>query len=97
MIDLTALNAAVPQDVKDLVAAKRDAIKSGKLHPFQGPIRDQSGAVKVAEGQTMDDGALLGLKWYVEGVEGSLPQRWEHVTHDLARSTRHTHACARGG
>jgi len=74
MIDLTALNAAVPQDAKDLVAAKRDAIKSGKLHPFQGPVKDQSGAVKVAEGQTMDDGALLGFKWYVEGVEGSLPQ-----------------------
>ena len=74
MIDLTPLNAAVPQDVKDLVAARRAAIQSGELHPFQGPVKDQGGAVKVPEGQTMDDGALLGFKWYVEGVEGALPE-----------------------
>ena len=74
MIDLTALNAAVPQDVKDLVAARRTAIAAGELHPFQGPIKDQSGAVKVPEGQTLEDGALLGFKWYVEGVEGALPE-----------------------
>ena len=74
MIDLTALNAAVPQEVKDLVAARRTAIAAGELHPFQGPIKDQSGAVKVPEGQTLEDGALLGFKWYVEGVEGALPE-----------------------
>ncbi|MGI9413437.1 MAG: BMP family ABC transporter substrate-binding protein [Hyphomicrobiales bacterium] len=74
MIDLTAMNAAVPQDVKDLVAARRAAIAAGEMHPFQGPIKDQSGAVKVAAGETMDDGALLGFKWYVEGVEGALPE-----------------------
>jgi len=74
MIDLAPLNAAVPADVAALVAAGRADIAAGKLHPFQGPVKDQSGAVRVAAGEAMADGDLLGLNWYVEGVEGALPQ-----------------------
>lgn len=74
MIDLAPLNAAVPDDVAALVAERRAAIIAGELHPFQGPISDQSGTEKVAQGTVMDDGALLGFDWYVEGVEGSIPK-----------------------
>lgn len=74
MIDLSPLNAAVPADAADMVTKARAAIIAGKLHPFQGPIKDQSGAEKVAAGQTLDDGALHGFNWYVEGVEGSIPK-----------------------
>ena len=74
MIDLSALNAAVPEDAAKAVADARAAIIAGDLHSFQGPIKDQSGAQKVPEGETMDDGALLGFDWYVEGIEGSIPK-----------------------
>lgn len=74
MIDLSALNAAVPADVAALVDERRQAIIAGTLHPFQGPIQDQSGAEKVAAGAVLDDGALHGFNWYVNGVEGSIPQ-----------------------
>ena len=74
MIDLSPLNAEVPKDAADAVADARAAIIAGKLHPFQGPIRDQGGVEKVAKGAIMDDGALLGFNWYVEGVEGSIPE-----------------------
>jgi simple sugar transport system substrate-binding protein len=74
MIDLSPLNAAVPADVATLVMAKRADIAAGRLHPFQGPVKDQSGEQRVAAGETMADGDLLGLNWYVEGVEGALPQ-----------------------
>ena len=47
-------------------------ITSGKNKVFVGPIMDQSGAVKVPAGTTMDDGALSGMQWLVQGVEGKL-------------------------
>ena len=38
---------------------------------FTGPINDQDGNVRVADGETMDDGSMLGMDWFVEGVVGS--------------------------
>ena len=37
-----------------------------------GPISDQSGTVKVPAGTTMDDAALSGMQWLVQGVDGKL-------------------------
>jgi len=74
MTDIAPLSPAVPAEAAELVAAARRSIIDGKLHPFQGPIKDQSGAGKVAAGTTLGDGDLLGMDWYVEGVEGELPK-----------------------
>ena len=64
----------MPDDVAKLAQEITDAITNGTLHPFQGPIKDQSGKVVVAEGETVSDGDLLGMDWYVMGVEGKVPK-----------------------
>ena len=70
-VDLVDVNPAVPADVKALVESKKsELVKGGKV--FVGPLKDQSGAEKVAKDQAMDDKALGGMSWLVEGVEGSL-------------------------
>lgn len=70
-VDLVDVNPAVPADVKALVESKKaELAKGGKI--FVGPLKDQSGAEKVAKDQSMDDKALSGMSWLVEGVEGSL-------------------------
>lgn len=74
MVKLAPLNTAVPKDVADLVAAKTAEIGAGKLHPFAGPVKDQTGKVRIAAGETMPDGDMLGFDWYVEGVVGKLPK-----------------------
>ncbi|NLR73614.1 BMP family ABC transporter substrate-binding protein [Leeia aquatica] len=74
MIDLGALNKSLPDDVKKKVAARRADIISGKAPIFAGPIKDNTGAVKVAAGKTMSDGDMHGITWYVEGVEGTVPK-----------------------
>ena len=56
------------------VAAKREAIASGKWDVFTGPIKDQTGAVKVPAGKALTDPELQRLNWYVEGVDGVLPK-----------------------
>lgn len=75
MVDIAPLNPVVPEDVRELVAQKKAALKAGTLHPFDGPVKDQSGKVRVPAGQTMSDAKLAVLDYYVEGVQGSLPKK----------------------
>lgn len=73
-IEMVSPSPNLPADVKALLTEKAAAIKEGKLHPFQGPVLDQSGKQVVAAGQSMSDGQLKGLSYYVKGVEGSIPK-----------------------
>ncbi|WP_322069360.1 BMP family ABC transporter substrate-binding protein [Paraburkholderia bannensis] len=74
-VDLGDVNtSALSADAQKAVAAKRESIASGKWDVFTGPIKDQTGAVKVPAGKTLTDPELQRLNWYVEGVDGSLPK-----------------------
>jgi len=72
-LDLAPFNSEVPQTVQDKVNAVKAAIINGSLHPFTGPIVDQSGTTKVADGKVIPTGDLMGMNWYVKGVDGKLP------------------------
>ncbi len=61
----------VPKDVQDKTLQAMKDTDDGKIVVFKGPIKDQSGAVKVAEGATLTDDQLGSLDWFVEGVIGS--------------------------
>ena len=62
--------AAVVAEAKKYMAG----MKAKTFHPFTGPIKDQSGKVRVAAGKTMTNDELAGMNWYVEGVQGSIPK-----------------------
>ncbi|UVE18390.1 BMP family ABC transporter substrate-binding protein [Pseudomonas sp. LS44] len=64
----------VPADVKTEAQAIIDSIKAGTFHPFTGPIKDQSGAVKFADGVTATNADLAGMNYYVEGLKAELPK-----------------------
>jgi basic membrane protein A len=70
-IALDAFGPSVTQETKDLIKAKSDAMSAHTWDVFWGPIKDQSGAVKVADGAKMSDGEMLSMDWFVEGVVGS--------------------------
>ncbi|MEO1379497.1 MAG: BMP family ABC transporter substrate-binding protein, partial [Pseudomonadota bacterium] len=38
------------------------------------PLNKQDGSPWLAEGETADDGTLLGMSFYVEGLTGDIPQ-----------------------
>lgn len=61
----------VPQEVQDLVMQTKADIEAGKIVVFAGPIKDQEGNIKVAEGETLTDDAMSSVDWFVEGVVGS--------------------------
>lgn len=74
MVKMSPLNAAIPADVAKLFEQKKAAIISGQLKPFQGPVKDQSGAIRVAAGADMAIKDVHGLNFYVQGVEGTIPK-----------------------
>lgn len=73
-VNIDNFGPAVSADLKKLAEQRRDEIKAGKLHPFTGPLKDQSGKVVLAAGKSYTDPELKQMNFYVEGVEGSIPK-----------------------
>ena len=74
MVGIGEISDAVPADVKAEALAMIDAIAAGDYHPFTGPINKQDGSPWLADGEVSDDGTLLGMNFYVEGLTGDVPQ-----------------------
>jgi basic membrane protein A len=74
VVDLAPFGPMVSDEVKALVAAKRAIIESGEWDVFTGPINNQAGEEAVADGVRMEDGDMLGMSWFVEGVVGQIPE-----------------------
>ncbi len=74
MVEIGEITDAVPAEVREEALALKESIASGAYHPFTGPINKQDGSVWLAEGETADDGTLLGMDFYVEGITGDLPK-----------------------
>lgn len=70
IVQLAELSADVPGDIADRIADAAEQIRTGAWDVFTGPINDQDGTEQVAAGETMDDGSMLGMDWFVEGVVG---------------------------
>ena len=73
MTAIGAFSDAIPADVQASATALLEGLKSGEIHAFTGPVNKQDGSAWLAAGETADDGTLLGMNFYVEGIEGDLP------------------------
>ena len=50
------------------------AISAGKLHPFKCPVLGQDGKpVECKGGANLDDGQILGMDFYIKGIDDKLP------------------------
>src|SRR5215216_3360172 len=76
VVDLTPIADFVPNDIRASIDEEITRFKSGEetiYTIFTGPIADQSGEIRVPEGQSMTDEELLSMNWFVEGVQGDIP------------------------
>jgi basic membrane protein A len=73
MVSLDALTANCAPGTDVAVKEAQDKIIAGTLHPFAGPLYDQSGAEKVASGTVMTDDEIWNMGWFVKGVIGNVP------------------------
>jgi basic membrane protein A len=74
VVGLSPYGSMVPQNVKDVVNSKKEKIIDGTFNVFAGPISDQSGQIKVNQGEEVSDAKLLSMDYFVEGVVGSIPK-----------------------
>ena len=64
----------MPDDVKKLAEDAQAAITAGKLHPFKCPVVGQDGKeVECKGGANLDAGQILGMNFYVKGIDDKLP------------------------
>ena len=64
----------MPDDVKKLAMDTEAAISGGKLHPFRCPVVDQDGkTVECKGGANLDDGQILGMNFYIKGIDDKVP------------------------
>jgi len=70
-VDLAPFGKSVSADAQAAISAKKQALISGSFYEFAGPLKDQSGAVKVPSGSKLQLTDILTMDWFVQGVIGN--------------------------
>ena len=68
------LGDKVPAETARLVKLLRESIMAGTFRPFDGPIYDQKGELRIAEGEILSPHQILVMDWLVENVDGEIPK-----------------------
>ena len=64
----------MPDDVKKMATDTEAAITAGKLQPFKCPVVGQDGKeVECKGGDHLADGQVLGMNFYVKGIDDKIP------------------------
>lgn len=74
LVKIAPYGPMVTDEMKQMVEEKKELMISGEWDVFTGPIKDQSGQLIVSEGERMTEEDLLGMNYFVEGVEGQIPK-----------------------
>jgi basic membrane protein A and related proteins len=74
IVGLSPFGPMVPDTLKNLVEQRKQDLMAGRFDVFWGPIKDQSGKLRIAAGEKPADEVLLGMNWFVEGVVGTVPK-----------------------
>lgn len=72
VVDIGPISDLVEDDIKTKVEEAKKKILDGSLNVLAGPIKDQTGAVKIPEGKVMTVEEQQSCKWFVEGVNGKI-------------------------
>lgn len=63
----------MPDDVKAMAEATEKKIVDG-WNPFTGPVAKQDGSEWLKDGEVATDETLLGMNFYIKGIDDKLPQ-----------------------
>ncbi len=64
----------MPDDVAAMAKKTEESIRDGSFEPFTGPVTKQDGTVWLKDGEKADIGTMLGMNFYVKGVDDKLPK-----------------------
>jgi basic membrane protein A and related proteins len=74
IVGLSPFGPAVSDAIKSLVEQRKQELIAGRIDVFWGPLKDQSGKMRLAAGEKAADEVLLSMDWFVEGVVGTVPK-----------------------
>lgn len=70
IVSLAELTPNVKPGIGEVVREAMEKINSGVFDVFYGPICDNTGKIRIEEGESMTDNSMLNeFDWFVEGVE----------------------------
>lgn len=72
-VRLAPYGESVPEDVRAEVDEKLAGFVDGSFNPFVGPVADQAGEVRIADGEEVTFEQFLSWDWFVQGIDGTLP------------------------
>ena len=70
-MEIAPFGPQVPQNVQEFVLSLTEGFNAGLLNPFTGPIKDQNGVVRIAEGEAWGNEKMGDFDWLVEGIIGA--------------------------
>lgn len=72
IVELAPLTANAPEGAQTKIDEVTAKIKDGSFKVYEGPIYDQTGKLRVKQGEYMSDKDILSVDWFVKGVEGKI-------------------------
>src|SRR3989475_1254964 len=69
-VDIAPFGKSVDAATQAKINEKKTAWIGGTFYEFTGPLKDQSGKVKVADGTKLSLDQILSMDWFVQGVIG---------------------------
>ena len=72
MFRLAPFTNMTPEEVSEAERI-RDAIASGRLHPFDGPIVRQDGQTVIPAGQRLNDDQIRAQNYFYRGIDVTIP------------------------
>lgn len=71
VVDVAPISKKVPQRIRKLVLAEKEQLRKTDFI-FTGPIKDQSGNIRVSPSTSLSNKDVYNMTWFVEGVLGSI-------------------------
>lgn len=72
VVVMAPYNPEIPADTMAALKQLETNIASGKVHPYAGELKDQSGAVRVPAGEVLSEQDIRGMNWMVAGMIGNM-------------------------
>jgi basic membrane lipoprotein Med (substrate-binding protein (PBP1-ABC) superfamily) len=73
IVALAPFGTSVTPDVQKLAKDAESGISAGTVFPFTGPIKDQTGKIRIDAGKKPTTAELETTDYLVEGVVGTIP------------------------
>ncbi len=75
LVGLAPLTSVAPEGAQAKIDEVKKKILDGSFKVFAGPIKDQSGNIKVKEGEVVSEADIAGkMDWFLQRLEGTIPQ-----------------------